>query len=223
MERLVLLILLLTVVYSWEESKYVLVAIWSKITGRNKYNQRNYQTDILVSDVVMIATIPLSLVYMIMTDTSLPRKLLLLLLEFLFLGLLVKGLQEYTYRRYMTRHYQGYDKFVAIMYSLLGLVAPAIGFASNTVNSALRPGKYLLSLVMPLGSGLALAMAVRYMGMEEFVSKSDQLIAIATLALIMNVTIEVLEKISRTNRMNLSSLFRVALGIAIVFVLTISK
>lgn len=219
MERLLLLILLLTVVYSWEESKYVLVAIWSKITRRNQNYQKNIEADVLVSDIVMIATIPLSLAYLIMTDQSLPTKLIVLLGEFLLLGLLIKGLQEYQWRRRFTRHYEGFDKFVAVSYSLLGLVAPAVGFASNMVHSAVRPGKYLLSLIMPLGSGLALAIAVRYLGMEEFVSRSDELIAIATIALIMNVTIEVLEKIFRSNRMHIGSLLRVALGIMIIFVL----
>jgi hypothetical protein len=220
MERLLLLILLLTVVYSWEESKYVLVAIWSKLIRRNKNYHKNPESDVLVSDIVMIATIPLSLGYLIMSDQNLPAKLLTVIAEFLFIGLLLKGIREFAWRRRMTRHYEGFYQLTSLVYSLAGLVSPAMGLASNLVQAGVRPGRYLLSLVMPLASGLGLAFAVRYIGMEEFISKSDQLIAIATLALILNVTIEILEKIFRSNRMHLSSLLRVALGIVIIFVLT---
>ena len=220
MQRLTLLILLLTVVYSWEECKYVLVAIWSKISKRNKFYQKNPQLDILVSDIVLIATIPLSLAYLILSDGSLPTKLLILLLEFLLLGLILKGIQEYTWRRRFTEHYEGFDRIVAVIFSLTGLVSPSFRFATNVARSGIRPGKYLMALVIPLASGLALALAVRFMGMDEFVSRLDQLIAIATLGLMLNITIEILEKLFRSQTFHLSSLVRVILGIVIIFALT---
>lgn len=220
MQRLILLILLLTVVYSWEECKYVLVVIWSKISKRNKNYTKNPELDVLVSDIVLIATIPLSLAYLILSDGSLPTKLLVLLVEFLFLGLILKGIQEYTWRRRFTRHYEGFDKVVAAIFSLSGLVSPSFRFAGDVVRTGIRPGKYLMALAIPMASGLALALAVRYMGMEEFISRLDQLIAIATLGLMLNVTIEILERLFRSQTLHFSSLVRIVLGITIIFALT---
>lgn len=219
MTRLVLLILLLTVVYSWEELKYVVSVIGSKIANRNTIYSKNSETDILVSDLVVIAIIPISLAYLILSDGSLPLKLLVVLIEFLFAGLLMKGVEEYFWRRRFTRHYTGSDKIIAIIFSLAGFVSPSWNFATQAARSTSRLSKYLFALALPLVSGLALTLVVRRVGMDEFLGRIDSLIAIATLGLVLNVTIEILEHLFKTNRWHLSMLMRVALGIAIIFVL----
>lgn len=222
MQRLTLLILLLTVVYSWEQFKYVIVVIWSKISKRNKNYPQNPETDILVSDLVLIATVPISLAYLIMGQSNLPVKLLVLLVEFIVVGLVLKGIQEYFWRRNFTRHYEGFDKVVALGFSLLGLVSPSLRVAQDVYRVSPRPGKYLRALILPLAAGLVLAIAVHKLGPEEFNSHLDELIAIAILGLVLNVTIDFLQKLFRSNRFHLDSLLRVVLGIVIIFVLTAS-
>jgi hypothetical protein len=168
---------------------------------------------------VTIATIPLSLAYLILATDSLPRKLLIVLLEFLVLGLILKGIQEYSLRRKFTRDYQGRDKIVGIVFSLLGLVSPSWHFAHNAVRPVTKIGKYLTVLAFPLISGLALAIAMHTWGEEEFMARADQLIAIATLGLILNATIEILEHMFRSHRWHLTSLLRIVLGVVIIFLL----
>ncbi|MEJ0021599.1 MAG: hypothetical protein WDN47_03365 [Candidatus Doudnabacteria bacterium] len=219
MTRLILLILLLTVVYSWEEFKYVLVVIWSKLRKQKQNYQINPEADVLVSDIVLIATIPASLAYLILNSASLPLKLLVLLGEFIFLGLIIKGVEQYAARRRFTRHYEGADKAIAVIYSLSGLVSPSWNFVSQTARSTSRLGKYLFAFALPLATGLALTIAVHKLGMDEFTDRLDQLTAIAVLALTMNVTIEILEQIFKSNRLHLTALMRIVLGIAIIFIL----
>jgi undecaprenyl pyrophosphate phosphatase UppP len=220
MPRLILLILLLTVVYSWEELQYVVVAIWFKISKQNKIYPKNSELDILVSDIVVIATIPLSLAYLLIASGNLVTKLLVILVEFLLLSLALKGIEEYSKRRRFTRDYQGTDKIIAVIYSLTGLISPSMRYAGSASRTASRVGIYLWALAIPLISGLGLTITVHKLGMAEFVDRLDSLIAIAVLGLVLNITIEILEKIFKSNRLHMTSLMRVILGILIIFVLT---
>lgn len=228
MTRLVLLILLLTVVYSWEEFKYVLVVIWSKFSKQSiiypprlgETGQKNSETDVLVSDIVLVATVPLNLSYLILGPGSLTLKLLAVLAEFLVLGLVLKGIEEYQWRRRFTSHYEGMDNVIATIFSLVGLVSPSWKFAARTVRTTGHTGKYLLVLALPLCSGIALSIVAHRLGPEEFQSRLDPLIAVATLGLVLNVTIEILEHMLKSNKLHLTSLMRVVLGIVIIFVLT---
>jgi hypothetical protein len=220
MPRLLLLILLLTVVFSWEECKFLVIRMWAKLTKQKSSYQKNLEADSLTADLVLVAVIPLNLAYLLLNSSNLPQKLLIVLMEFIFLGLLMKGLEEYSQRRHFTRNYQGADKLVAIVYSLLGLVSPSFRFVSSTVSSTARPGKYLLALALPLAAGVALAVAVRKLGPEQFLAQTDTLIAVAVLALVLNVTIEILEKMFRFYRYNLTVLTRVVLGILVIFLLS---
>ncbi len=219
MPRLILLILLLTVVFSWEECKFIVVSIWRKIRRQKHSYIQNPEADSLATDLVLIATIPLNLAFLLLTSTNLPLKLLVLFAEFLFLGLLMKGLEEYNRRREFTRHYRGLDKLIAIGFSLIGLVSPSLRVATRAAHSSARAGKYLLILSLPLAAGVVLALAIRKLGPEEFLAQTDTLITVAVLGLVLNITIEILERIFRTHRYNLTLLSRVALGIMLIFLL----
>ncbi len=225
MIKVLLLILLITVVYSWDECKYVAKVLWAKIwksvrpdhPGGQKINQHSdSETDILVSDIVLIATIPLTLAYLILGTQDLVWKLVFVLGEFLLIGLILRGLEEYKRRRKFTAHYQGSDKVIAMVFSLLGLVSPSMRFASGIVRSTTHVGKYLVALAIPLVLGLALTVASRKLGQAEFNSQIDVLIVVAILGLVLNITIEALEKMFRLYKFKLSSLFRILLGIAII-------
>ncbi len=219
MTRLYLLILLLTVVYSWEEMKYVWVVIFRKLRNKNPNYQKNSELDALVMDIVLIATIPISLAYLILSEGSLPHKLIIVLSEILLLSLAIKGIETYKFRRRFTKDYTGSDKIVAIIFSLAGLVSPSWKLAVKTVSSTANLSKYLFALALPLISGLVLAVTIRKFGLEEMQSKLDQLIIIAVLALMLNITIEILETIFKSKNLRISVLMRVALGILIIAVL----
>ncbi len=216
MTRLYLLILLLTVVYSWDELKSALVVIFRR---RNQNSNQNFENDTLVADIVLIATVPFSLAYLILSLGSLGLKLLVVTAEILILGFIFKGLEIYRLRRRFTQSYEGTDKIIAIVFSLLGLVSPSWKFATRTIRASGHTSQYLFALGLPLLSGLALAIAVRKLGPEEFISRLDPLIAVATLGLVLNVTIEILEKIFRSHKFQMMSLMRIVLGIVIIFVL----
>ena len=219
MTRLVLLILLLTVVYSWEELKYVLVVIWSKLRNKKTIYEKFSETDDLVADIVLVATVPLSLAYLILNPGSLPLKLFIILAEFVGMSLLLKGLEEYRWRRRFTKDSVGTNKIIAIAFSLIGLVSPSWRFASNAARSTTRISRYLLTLAIPLTSGLGLAIAAHRLGSDEFQSRLDPLIAVATLGLVLNATIEILEHTFKSNNIRLLSFARIILGIALIFVL----
>ncbi|OGE73551.1 MAG: hypothetical protein A3I07_03860 [Candidatus Doudnabacteria bacterium RIFCSPLOWO2_02_FULL_42_9] len=213
MTRLLLLILLLTVVYSWDECKYVLHAVWAKIRKRKITEYQKSETDLLVSDIVLIATIPLSLAFLMLGSQSLLIKLLLLLAEFVLIGLILRGLEEYRRRRKFTSHYQGFDKAVAIGFSVLGFLSPSMQFASGVVRSTTHVGKYLIALAIPLTLGLVLTFLSQQLGEEQFSSQLDVLIIIAVFGIILNITIEALEHMFYISKYKLSSLLRIVLGI----------
>ncbi len=220
MRQLVLLILLLTIVYSWEECKYVAKVLWSKIRKQKINYEKNLESDSLVSDIVLIATIPLSLGFLLLGGQTLVIKLLLILAEFFILGLFLKGIEEYNKRRYATRHYEGFDQFIAIGFSLLGFASPAFRYAGNITRSTSHVGKYLLTLAAPLAIGLALVIAIHNLGMEEFKAKIDLLIIIVILAMVLNITIGILERMFKFYRFNMTQLIRIMLGVVILFTIT---
>jgi undecaprenyl pyrophosphate phosphatase UppP len=211
MTRLSLLILLLTVVYSWEELKYVIGLFWSKLRKQKHNRQNNFANDALVADVVLIAMVPVTLAYLILAPGSLLEKLLRLLLQMIVAGLIFKAVEKFE-----RRHKLGHQSF-----SVASLISPTVHFAARGAGSTLRLGRYLFVFSLPLVSGVALSLAVHRFGMEEFVERLDLLIAIAVVGLTLNITIEILERIFRSHRFHLGMLMRIILGIALILILNL--
>lgn len=210
MPRLILFILLLTVVFSWEEFKYVILAL----------RRKNSDTDSIVSDLVLIAAIPINLVYLLSgTESSLLEKLAVICLELLVVGLFIKGVEEYAKRRYLTNNQQGFDLVVSYGFAILGLLSPTFKFAVNATNNRSRLASLFLTLTTPLVLGIGMVLVTRHIGSSGFEEKMQPLIIIAILGLVLNAVIELLEKMFKLYRLHLFSYFRVVLGIVIILIL----
>jgi hypothetical protein len=219
MTRLILLILLITLVYSWDEFNQAILALWRKFRRHKHQNIQLTSSDALISDVVVIATLPLNLAYLLISSDNLVKKLFIILIEFLILILLLRGLEEFHKRENFTKKYSELNRFAALGFSILGLVSPTWRLASNTVDKTLNFGRYLSAYLIPLLIGIFLAWAVRTTGADQSPQLLNVLIEIAVFGLILNITIEILEKMFRLYRFHLSGLFRVLLGIVLIFLL----
>ncbi len=192
MQRLALLILLLTVVYSWEELKYAVVRALHKYRKSKFETNNNFAVDSLVGDLVLLGTLPLNLSYLIIGSDQLSKKLIIILGEVVII-LLVTKLRAWYYHP---------------VFNLVNLVSPIARFGSR-----------VSLLITPLLAGLILLFATHHFGPEQLQTKLDILIKIAILGLILNATIAALEKSFRLYRLHLSALMRILLGILIVFMI----
>ena len=222
MQRLVLLTILLTVVYSWEEFRYVLHVLWRKIRKQKTFRPKNFETDSIVSDLVVVCVLPLNLAFILLAPGELMPKLLILAVELLIISLILKGVAEYHWRQRFTSHYTGGDKIVAIVYSLIGLVAPMGNFVYHATHTGAKIGKHMFTLIAPLLIGVGIVWAVHNLGEDQFQKQLDQLIMIAVLGLFLNATINILEHMFRVKVVGMSGLMRVLLGIIIIASLQIT-
>ena len=219
MSRLILFILLITVVYSWEEFKHVLLVLWSRLRNKHSTHQKNSASDSVVSDILIVATIPFTLAFLLLSEGSIIQKFLVIFGELIILGLALKGWEEYSRRRHFTRDYEGADIYIAHAFSLIGLVSPSWKFATKAAGKTSRTASYIFVLSLPLLFGLFLAWAAQTYGSDVLDQHLDLLIQIAVLGLVMSITIEVLEKMFKLYRLHMSGLLRILLGLVIIFAL----
>ena len=212
MLRIILFVLLLTVVYSWDELRS-LAGISFRRLGRKP------SSDQIVADIVLLATIPLTLIYLIGSGQQLWLKLSVLFIEFVVIGLVLRGIEEFSRRKRFLANYE-FDALAGNLFAVAGLVSPTIKFASNIGRSS-HLGKYLLDLALPFAIGLALILVSVNLNPAEFADKMNLLIIIAVFGIMLNFVIDLLEKLLRHPQLRLSSFYRIVLGIVIIGTLAV--
>jgi len=208
-----LIIILLTVVYSWGQFQELLVNLRSKIFKRHK-NKFDYQKiDEAVGMLLVFATFPFAMACWIFGQGGLNSKLLLIAVQLLIAGFLIFTLgliKNWEERRRNTNIYS------AVFSTTTSLVS--MPFKTFILPQKKIVGQFATLMLAPVIVGLALKYASTKSGAGS-TEIFDQLIGIAVAGLALLLAIQFLEHHFRLYRLHLAGLLRVLLGIVIIFAL----
>ena len=217
MIRLIEATILITVVYSWEDLKRTLVwSMRSILRQKNKtYTSNNY--DQIVGTALVLATLPANLVYLLLGEGALMIKLLVVLSELLLIGLLVEVVEVFIHLANAQPHQTGI--WVMISSVLIGAAQPTVRLAGQIISHKELFTSYLRHLIFPILFGIGLKFWVDHYGSDVVAAHSDTLVGIAVAGVVINVTIELLERFFRRHRIPLSAYFRIVLGLLLIVTL----
>ncbi len=221
MLKILLVSLLLTLVYSWEEFKRVLrVLFFGLVLKKDPGRYYKAHLDQFVGILIMLATIPIGLAYFLASNGSAFNKLGILALGLFAVSLVAAGSSIMLRRGKLISEYGGIAKLVPITFSLAGLVSPLFRSFGNFEALPRRMlAKFAFFLSLPPLAGLVF----KYLNSaspEVLVPNLDLLTLVLVAALFARIIIDFLERYFHLYRLeNLSSYFRVVLGIILATVL----
>lgn len=217
MSRIILLTLLFTLVFSWEDLKQVVrILFFALFRKKDKLKFVSSKADRMVSILVTIATLPISLSILVSSGGSAFTKLLILAV-----GLLVVSVLSYFSAAFF-RAFRAAAPLGGIVAGGFSLMAGSLAETAYLPRKVLTRLALLLSLVF--FAGLALKLSVRQENFSTVISERiDALITVLVGALIIRVTIDVLGRYLRLARFTkLFSYYRVVLGMVIIAFLLFS-
>ena len=215
MTRILLVSLLLAVIYSWEELKRAVRVIFYRLVfGKKKLFGKDgaIRTDQIVSTMVVLATLPVSLTYLLASGDDPWRKLGTMAL--VLLG--VSGVAIFS--GVMTR---GLNLLQAEL-SFSGLVSPMMSVVSG---AAVLPRKLLSRFTLYLSIPPAVGLIMRYVAnysaaSADLLPNLDVLILVLVGALFLQIAASLLERYFRLFVFHiLFSYYRIALGVVLAWVL----
>lgn len=199
MSRLLLLSTIITVVYSWEEFKAVLLYA---IRG-SRTRQGNIRLDRAVGNAVLLATAPASIVWLLSGAGSLITRLGVILIHLGVVLVLMEGIRLIR------------SRYVPDAAMLVSYASGRSDFFSQFVGGSRMIAIYVRALVWPVLIGIMLKTATDEWGYSAIDNQIDTLVLVAVAGLVMNVTITFLTKFFRYSRFGLFEYFRILLGIAL--------
>ena len=215
MTRILLLSMLLTMVYSWEEMKRAVRVLFYRLIIKKRPlfgPQGAIRIDEAVSTAVVFAAIPLSLTYLLVSSNP-----------FRALGVLALVLVGASAVAYASAVAMRRFNPLPAGFALAAIAMPALG------NLAILPRKLLsrfsLYLALPPAVGLALRFAVNNYGAPaEFLPNLDILILVLVGALFAQIAAEFVGRHLRAfRRFKLFSYYRVALGVVLAAILLMGR
>lgn len=237
MSRIVLLSLLLTLIYSWEECKRLIrifvKLVFRKLQGRpplhlpqakgplgqsvSEARGRGEGVDQMVSVLVMLATIPIGLTYLLAGSGNIFQKLAIL-------GgvLLLVSTAAVLSSALVTRHNMGVSRVLPFGVGIVNLFAPAIAVIAE---SAYLPRRVLAKFALFLSLPPLLGLVFHHLNYgsnigRELLPNLDILTVVLVSSLFLRITVEFLERYFRFYRLEkLFSYYRVVLGIGLAAVL----
>lgn len=222
MTRIILLSILITVVYSWEEFKRTMrVLVYQIFRKRKPSGHYSFETDKLVSILVMLGSIPIGLTYFLASEEDIWAKLSILFAGFVVIALVAAGSAIFLRRIRLASSYEGVVKLVPLGFSLAGFLTPTFrvfGDAFVLPRSVLAKFAFWLSL--PPAVGLILKYATDLTTPEILIPNIDALIKILMAVLFAQITAEFLGRYLRIyNLRRLFSYARIVLGIILAVIL----
>jgi hypothetical protein len=206
MVKVVLFILLLTVVYSFEQFLDVITVFLFRLLKRHKTPKDYYYIDQAVGSLLIFATFPIGLAYWLASPGILTTKLIVVVIQLIAAAGLIYSLQ----------HISRYGAEIGSLASHL-VSSPLKGlFAPNHDQRVI--GRYIISLCVPLLGAvfLKLSMKDNTLVLQD---RIDQLITVALYGMFISVAIKFLEEHFRLYRLHLFGYFRILLGIVIILLL----
>jgi hypothetical protein len=220
--RLLLFSVLLTIVYSWEEIKLVLLKSWRRWEGKRSFYDYGDGSDKFVGLSLMYMAIPLTLIHYLGSEKEPLLKLTILSAELLAIALFSAGLRILSNRTRIIGKYQGMEKVGAVGFALAGMVSPTfLMFRRHAVTEHDLVGRFALFLSLPALAGLALA----YVSPKDIITGDilpniNVLNAVMVGGLFINISVRFLEKHFRLNSFDIMSYGRIALGVFILAVIS---
>ncbi|OGE82490.1 MAG: hypothetical protein A3B10_00240 [Candidatus Doudnabacteria bacterium RIFCSPLOWO2_01_FULL_44_21] len=215
MNRLILVSVLITIVYSWEDLKRILISVLKSVLKQTHHQTANHHLDQIVGIALILATIPANLAYVLLTEGPLLTKLIVLLVELLLIGLIAE-ITNLLIEKNQARH----TSFIVFLGTFaVGIVSPVFSIFGGIMHERRLFASYLRHLMFPILFGLILKYLSNRLGILELTNRIDNLISIAVIGLIISITIEYLEQHFRSVHWHLSAYFRVILGVVVLLIL----
>src|SRR3989344_3272350 len=218
MIRILILSLLFTIVYSWEDFKRTLKILFLGLLKRDPGYYYMSRLDQMVGTLVLIATIPIGLTYFLVSDRPILPKLAILAITLLLVSFLAAASGGVARWAMVTRRTEGSRKIIPITLAIGSLFSPLVAIFSGA--GALHRShlaKIALLLSLPPLVGLVIkGLLTRSNPPELLIPNYDALITLLVGALIIRIVIEILERFFRLYSLErLFSYVRILLGIAL--------
>jgi len=222
MFKIILFSTLLTIVYSWEETKNSFLILINKFRKRNKYRiQTRFDLDKHVGAVLILFTLPFSLTYALSSDNSIYAKLFLILVQMTVIALAAYLTEVLARRLRYTSKMPAYERALIVGYTLATLAAPTlrmINYTSDVERSMLARFSIFLTIPAITGIGLKYAIDQSFVA-DTFIPSLETLILVSVIALFIRIVVDSLEKYFALGEFSLMSYFRILIGIALSVVL----
>lgn len=217
MIKLILLSILLTVVYSWEEFKRAArVLLYGILRKQKPLTAFAGHIDEFVSLAVIFATVPAGLMYFLASSQNFFQNLLWLSVTLLSVSAVAAGAGTFARRLRYASLYSGADKIFPVAFSLGGFVSPVMSAFSNAAYLPRKTlAKFAAIMSIPPLAGLALK---RANGATDpmLIPNIDALIVVLVGALFIQIISGALKDFLGSYRFRkLSAYFRIVLGIAL--------
>lgn len=216
MSRLILVTILITVVFSWEDLKWSLLGLVKRIRNQKFHSHSQNNVDQLVGAVLILAFTPVNLVYLMLAEGSLYGKFGLIAVQLIIIGIVAQIVQIISDRG---KEYRHTDFLTASLHFVSSVFSPSIRLGGQMITHHRLFGSYIRHLLIPIVFGFVLKFAAEKYGLEALQTNLDTLIIIAVAGLILIVSVEILEKFFRFHNFKLFSYFRIVLGLVILLVL----
>lgn len=213
MARAIAISLLVIVVYSWEEVKYILRKLVSSFFPSSIVFHKGRGVDHAVGTLVILATVPMGLIFLFSSLDGVIWKIAFFAgLLILFAGLAITS--EVLLQK---------GRYVAPLSALSNFISP---LAANVLESGHLPRKILARFAflmsLPIFAGLLVRLLNRA-SPEEIVWRLNILTTVLVGSIVLRLTIELLEHYFYLYNLDkLFSYYRVALGIALAAILLLS-
>ncbi|OGE81321.1 MAG: hypothetical protein A2826_02065 [Candidatus Doudnabacteria bacterium RIFCSPHIGHO2_01_FULL_43_23] len=224
MFKLILVSILLTLVYSWEEIKRTIFVLFRGATKNDTRGYYAYRIDQMVGTLIMLAAVPIGLTWLLASEGSLLPRLGWLALILLVISLLATGTGIFVRRMRMARGTEGAEKMIPIAFAVLGLFSPlfqSVNNFSGLPRSVI--GKFAFTLALPPLAGFVIKSVNDSVVTEAaLLPHLDALTILLVVALIIQITAEFLRQFFRAYRLEkFFSYFRVILGICLITVMLV--
>ncbi|OGE74530.1 MAG: hypothetical protein A3K06_02175 [Candidatus Doudnabacteria bacterium RIFCSPHIGHO2_01_52_17] len=222
MERLILVSILVTIVYSWDDFQRILRILFYAILRKQRPAQiLAANSDRLVSIILVFATLPIGLSYLLAGHGPFLPKLLLVGFGFLvisFVAFLASSVAKY-YR--VAFALDGTLKLASFGFTLGSLVAPVL---ASLAEPSILPRRLFAKLAVFLSLPPLIVVLLKVLNYhyapEELLPNIDVLLQVLLVALFARIAIEFLSHYLRILRFHsFSGYFRVVLGVVLSSIL----
>jgi undecaprenyl pyrophosphate phosphatase UppP len=220
MGKVILLSMLLVLVYQFDELVRGVLHLIRRLL-RHKHRDVIRDSDHYVGTALTIATMPLLLYTLLLSDIPLAGKLLWLAIVYLAFAAVSAGVGYFARQSHRLRHQHGYTLAFSAMGLVGGLFHPALNMVPwHAGRERLTYAKLAFLLSIPALLGAAFKSyydSINYY--DEWGQYMEVLIIVMVGGLFINIIIHVLERYFKAHDPGILGYFRIVAGLAIAFFL----
>lgn len=207
MHRTALAIILLALIYNWEEIKYVIKYGLATIFRKQYVYKKDFNEDENVRLLLAITLLPAGLIFIFISELPLTNKLSIILIQLIILSslLIISRLFNKALNQH---HYSAGQKILLLTFLIAEKISRPRGFYKTE-------GKFILGFCIGLLGLVLVGMALNSPAVSGTLPNHEFLIMIAVSLSFVYMTILVLEKIFKSIKLNIFSHFRIIAGLII--------